>query len=421
MTILSCILLATVLRAYFDSHNVTVGDPMELSVEVANDPTFELEPQDGWKIYPGTHYRVRPLKAGLRYFRAGPYNLPVHVREGQGVDINLEETDTTKFPDWPELNDFDLNRAFFAGNYTNAWSQLAARAWQEGQTPELESAMLAVRTRMLGNPYAELPAWRLIARPLLKYPLKRQVAIVGVSLLVIIVGLLLIGKGVNRFAAVAIVTLSFSKPELTVGDPFDFIINYSNASNIQVSAVTPSNMMGLSYTGKPIVKNGQIIVPARFDVPIKDDNFTVRLDGLVTEKQEINQVGFHFVSTSSQSFSEFSSPIHLEVKPLSAADQPPEFSGIIADNLRVMELPDMLNCETNDVITIQYRLSGAMYVPENFVPPHAMYRWNENEYRGYLVADGKTRTPEVSICYYSPKLKTYKWAKSPGSEIRYHE
>ena len=421
MTFLTTIILATVLRAYFDSHNVTVGDPMQLTVDVVDDPTFELEQQDGWKIYPGTHYRVRPLKAGLRYFKVGQFKLPVHVREGEGVDINLDVEDHAKFPDWPKLDDFDLNRAFYSGNYTNAWTLLSTRAWMEGQTPELEQAMVAVRSRMLGNPYAELPAWRLLGRPLLKYPMKKQAAVVGVSLLVLVVGLFLIGKGVNRFAAVALITLSVNKPELTVGDPFEFIIDYSAVSNLQVQAVTPSNLTGLSYTGKAMMRPNQIVIPARFDAPIQDDHFTVRIDGMVTERQEVNQIGFHFVSTSSHSISQDSAPMKLVVKPLATDNQPEDFSGIIADNLRLMEIPDLLNCETNDVITIQYRLIGAMYIPDSFVPQGAMYRWNKDEYRGYFVADGAKKTPESSICYYSPKTKSYKRTTSPGSAIKYKE
>ena len=299
-------------------------------------------------------------------------------------------------------------------------------AWTRGQTPAIEAAMVAVRARMLGDPDAELPAWRVVAKPLVKYPWPRQATIVLSFALALMVSLLLLGKAIKRFAAVATVVVTLSSPELKVGEPFEFLlaVEPQGAGEIAVQQITPSDSYGLSWVGKPVkVDACRWRLPARFDVPMDNPALTFRVAGMVTERREINRAGFHMVSTSSNSFAADSSPLAVKVRPLDANSQPGDFSGIVAENLRFVAMPDLLNVGTNDIITITYRLllPNGGFVPRGYLPPGAAYDWGENEWKGYFVADGAPSTPDSELCYYNPKTKTYCRATAEGMAINYHE
>ena len=448
-------------RAFFDCNNVKVGDPMTLTVDFIGNADFAaLHPPrlsralDGrvWKLDQASAktetvdgarrvtYRVRPLQAGVLWlpaiefkcgdlrFSANP--VPVHAKAGADLAIDLDgENAYPPFPEPPEdAGDewFELCRLAHQGDYAGALSRLNAMAWTRGQTPAIEAAMVAVRARMLGDPDAELPAWRVVAKPLVKYPWPRQATIVLSFALALMVSLLLLGKAIKRFAAVATVVVTLSSPELKVGEPFEFLlaVEPQGAGEIVVQQITPSDSYGLSWVGKPVkVDACRWRLPARFDVPMDNPALTFRVAGMVTERREINRAGFHMVSTSSNSFAADSSPLAVKVRPLDADSQPGDFSGIVAENLRFVAMPDLLNVGTNDIITITYRLllPNGGFVPRGYLPPGAAYDWGENEWKGYFVADGAPSTPDSELCYYNPKTKTYCRATAEGMAINYHE
>ena len=117
------------------------------------------------------------------------------------------------------------------------------------------------------------------------------------------------------------------------------------------------------------------------------------------------------------------------MKPLPSANQPDDFAGIISEGLRIHETCDILTVETNDVVTITYRMFPKGYVPADFLPKGSAFEWvrqtdregrvQEIEYRRYFVADGAAKTPELVIPYYDPRTKTYKSAKTGGTPLKY--
>ena len=448
-------------RAFFDCNNVKVGDPMTLTVDFIGNADFaalhpphlarELDAKV-WKLDQASAktetvdgarrvtYRVRPLKSGVLWLPAIEFTcgdlrfssnpVPVHAKAGSSVAIDLEsENAYPPMPDPPEgAGDewFELCRLTHQGDYAGALRRLSAMAWARGQTPDVEAAMVAVRARRLGDPDAELPAWRVVARPLVKYPWPRQCAIVISFVLAVAVSLLLLGKSIKHFAAVATVVVTLSTPELKVGEPFEFLlaVQPQGQGEISVQQITPSDSYGLSWIGKPVkTDEHHWRLPARFDVPIANPAMMFRVSGMVTERREISRAGFHMVSTSSNSFAADSAPLSINVRPLDPSSQPGDFSGIVAENLRFVAMPDSLNVGTNDVITVTYRLMlpAGGFVPRGYLPRGAAYDWGENEWKGYFVADGAQATPDSEICYYNPKTKTYCRAQAGGMAINYHE
>lgn len=167
-------------------------------------------------------------------------------------------------------------------------------------------------------------------------------------------------------------------------------------------------------------------MPVRYDVPFKGTlAFTVR--GQVTGRETRKGGRFSFVF--SNSFACETPPLALEIKPLSAEGQPADFAGIVSEGLRLHETCDLLKVETNDVVTITYRLVPNGYVPDDFLLPDAAFEWTrqkgrdgriaEIEYRRFFVADGARTTPKVSVPYYDPRTKTYKRAETGGTPLVY--
>ena len=139
--------------------------------------------------------------------------------------------------------------------------------------------------------------------------------------------------------------------------------------------------------------------------------------------------GGRFSFTFSNSFQTRTAPIDVEVKPLPSAGQPAGFGGLIAERLRVSESVDLATPETNDVVTITYRVEHDGYMPEGWMPEGAAYEWGRSErdrggisaaeWKRYFVATGAERTPPVDIVYYDPKAKRYKTASTPGTRLSY--
>lgn len=455
-------------RAYFDSNNVKLGDPMTLYVDFIGTADFpSLHPPKlakavdsrEWKIDQESAktdtfkdgrrltYRVRPVKTGVLWlpeFRFS-YNggegfcatapVPVHVKPGAQIEIELAGSEEA-MPPLPDESlsplspgdDFAWRRDFYSGKFQDALSALERHAWDKGQTPYMESAMIATRARLLGNPYAELPAWRVVARALLKHPLGRQITIVLSFIFAAAVLFAAIGKTIRHFAAVSLIVVTMSNPNPKVGEAFDFLFSIPKpeSGKISVMRFEPGEKYGLSILGKGQAVNDSLVrLPVRYDVPVKDLPLVWTVYGKISERQEINQAGFHMVSESSRSFAESAAPVLVNVSPLDPENQPEDFSGIVAEDLGFLELPDMLDVETNDVIAITYRLAFPKdkggFVPRGWKPEGAAYWWAEGEWKGYFVADGAESTPFVEFCYYDPKSKSYKRAKTGGAKIKYHE
>ena len=484
-------------------------------------------------------YRVRPMREGVLWFPALEFEydgtdgvrrrvrsneIPVHAKGGaQVVVAEMDKEDGTAMPQPPELTvsaavpldgdglfrwrralakpkadafaEFDfpaarMNEATCAireGNWARALKVYQKLEWQVGQTPEVERGIVAALALRYDNPSVELPVWRQVLRPILRYGWKGRVGIVLGGFVALALVFWLLGRGIRAVACVTLavglalpsgaqglfeqmerqmrqqmqqsfgggfgfsfgereerepvrvaVSLGLSKKTLQVGDPFEFILSleYPKTSSVGQIRMVPSENFGLSFTGQAqnltdgtsanptnVVK--RIAVPARYDVPYKG-SVAFSVEGMVSGRQ----MRRGFTMSFSNSFRAETDPIAVDVRPLASAGQPADFAGVISEGLRVHETCDILRVETNDVVTITYRMFPKGYVPSDFLPKGAAFEWTrqndregrpqEIEYRRYFVADGARMTPKLAIPYYDPRTKTYKTASTGGTPLTYH-
>ncbi len=469
-------------------------------------------------------YRIRPRREGVLYFPALEFSyksetgeelkvrsneIPVHAVAGEEVvvegmdesaedgmplppaitsETNLLLTDDESFRwrkalsnpsavafsefDFPEAKMNEATMYIKEGNWSKAMAIYSRLEWQIGQTEEIEKGIIAALALRYENPNAELPVWREVLRPILRYSLIGRVMIVGGMFL----GLCVIGLSLNfiirRLAVFALLvglpmasmgqglfqqfnfgfggkrepvkveaTFEISKLPIKVGEEFEFIValEYPKTSSVDISNITPSDNFGLSYPKKAeLIADGKsenisnvvkrISIPARYDVPFKGQLAFV-VNGMVSGKTERSGTNSRFSFTFSNSFSATTKPMVIEVKPLDTAGQPKNFSGIVSEGLRVNEECDLLKVATNDVITITYRMHVKGYVPNMFVPEGMAYEWFRQadllghptmiEYKGYFVAQGERTTPKRTISYFDPRDKKYKSVTVGGTILSY--
>ena len=393
--------------------------------------------------------------------------------------------------DFPEARMNEATCAIREGNWARAMKVYQKLEWRIGQTPEIERGMIAALALRYDNPAVELPVWRQVLRPILKYGWQGRVGIVVGGFAALALLFWLLGRGIRAVAcavvAVGLVTaadaqslfqqmeeqmnrmhrqmqqsfgggfhvgfggeearepvkiavsVATSKKTLQVGEPFDFILSleYPRTSSVGQIQIRASETFGLTFTGQAenltdgksanptnVVK--RLAVPARYDVPYRG-HIAFMVEGMVSGRQ--TRRGGMFTMSFSNSFRADTDPIAIDVKPLSSADQPKDFTGIISEGLRIHETCDLLKVETNDVITITYRMFPTGYVPAGFLPKDAAFEWvRENDragraaeitYRRYFVADGAPKTPKVSVSYYDPRTKSYKRAETGGTRLQY--
>lgn len=389
-------------------------------------------------------YRVRPMREGLLKFPALEFayasptgvrrivtanEIPVHAKKGTQVVVAEIGEDLEKLPEPPELirevrdlaDDLDfawrralakptaeafaafdfpearMNEATMAlreGNWARALAIYRRLEWTLGQTPEIERGIIAALARKFDSPYAELPVWRVVLRPWLKFPLLPRVGIVvgGFALLALVFGL--IGKLIRVFAALA-VALCFVQPVF--------------GNTVEETVVTNANG---SVTITRLTKDASGNLIGRYQSTVMhsgSSNFTV-----------------NFGSSENPFRIEPARPRLPEVP---TEGCPEDFSGIIALEVKLLESCDLTRVETNDVVTISYVLQARGYVPEDYQPKDVAYEWSRQSdffgdvtavvYKRYFVADGSPRTPSLSISYYEPRSKTFRRAKVDGTDLKY--
>lgn len=492
-------------------------------------------------------YRVRPMREGVLWFPAlefeyaGPgaekrivrsNEIPVHAKSGAQVDMSAEMGESTdempappalvsefkvqslKFKvsgdvefawrkamakptadafaefDFPEARMNEATCAIREGNWARAMRIYASLEWRIGQTPEIERGMIAALALKYDNPAVELPVWRQVMRPILRFGWKGRAGIVLGGFAALAALFWLLGRGIRAVACLAVAVgcvtaadaqglfqqmeeqmrrmqqqmqqsmggfsfqfgekvereqvritaaVATSKPVLQVGDPFEFIIalEYPKTASVGQIGIRPSENFGLVFTGQAqnladgkssnptnVVK--RLAIPARYDVPYKG-KVAFSIEGMVSGRETRNR-GM-FTMSFSNSFQCETPPLEISVKPLPSANQPNDFAGIISEGLRIHETCDILTVETNDVVTITYRMFPKGYVPADFLPKGSAFEWvrqtdregrvQEIEYRRYFVADGAAKTPELVIPYYDPRTKSYKSAKTGGTPLKY--
>ena len=394
---------------------------------------------------------------------------------------------------FPEAKMNEARCAILDGNWARALKVYARLEWAVGQTPEMERGIVAALARRFDNPGAELPVWRQVLRPVLRLGWRGRVGVVvgGLASLALLGWLL--GRAIRALACVAAalllalpasaqdifrqmqqmqermeqqmqqmrqsvggfgfhigekepreaVTVTASvatdRGKLQVGEPFEFIVSLEAPRTVSIGEIrmTPSETFGLTVTGPAqnladgrsknpsnVVK--RLSVPVRYDVPFRG-RMSFAIEGMVSGRQ--SSFGGRFNLTFSNSFRCDTEPIPVDIRPLPSAGQPDDFAGVVSEGLTVLELPDLLRVETNDVVTITYRVRPKGYVPADFLPGWAAFEWSrqadregkvqEIEYRRFFVADGAPATPVVSISYYDPRKKAYRTATAGGTQLKY--
>ena len=219
-------------------------------------------------------YRVRPLKAGVIWLEALEFEytgkdgrvrkvtanpVPVHAREGEqvsvaGMDAAAEPAaapppltelfgdealdDDTRFA-WrkamaaPSADAFRafafpagrLNEAAMAiaeGDSRRALAIYRRLEWRVGQTPEIERGIVAALAERYDNPAVELPVWRQVLRPVLRFAFWGRLVITLSALLALLLGWFVCGRVVRRLAVLALVALSASSA-VADDDPFSIL------------------------------------------------------------------------------------------------------------------------------------------------------------------------------------------------------
>ena len=395
--------------------------------------------------------------------------------------------------DFPAARMNEATCAIREGNWARAMKIYQKLEWTTGQTPEIEKGMIAALALKYDNPAVELPVWRQVLRPLLIFGWKGRVGIVLGGFVALALLFWILGRGIKAVACAVVAVgcvsaanaqglfqqmeeemermhrqmqqamgsgggflshfgekvqrepvritaaVATSKPVLQVGDPFEFVIalEYPKTASVGQIRMTPSESFGLVFTGQAqnltdgkssnpsnVVK--RLAVPARYDVPYKG-RLAFSIEGMVAGRETRNRGMFSM--SFSNSFRCDTMPLAINVKPLPTQNQPDDFAGIISEGLRIHETCDILTVETNDVVTITYRMFPKGYVPADFLPKGSAFEWvrqtdragtvQEVEYRRYFVADGAAKTPELVIPYYDPRTKSYKSAKTGGTPLKY--
>ena len=395
--------------------------------------------------------------------------------------------------DFPEAALNEARCAVLEGNWARALKIYSRVEWRIGQTPDVERGIVAALARRHDSPGVELPIWRQVLRPVLRHAWKGRAAIVfgGLALLVLVGWL--VGRGIRALACVAAVLLAvqpadaqdifqhmrqmqermerqmqqmrqsmggfsfhFGEKEirdpvnitasvatdrkaLQVGEGFSFVVSIEAPKSVSIGQIrmTPSEAFGLTVTGPaenlPDAKSAnpsnvvkRLSVPVRYDVPFRGD-VSFAIDGMVSGRA--SREGGLFNLTFSNSFHCDSAPVRVDVRPLPSAGQPADFSGMVSEGLTILELPDILRVETNDVVTITYKIRPNGYVPADFMPRGAAFEWArrqdgagrpvEIEYKRYFVADGAAATPVLEISYYDPRTRKYATARAGGTSLVY--
>ncbi len=340
--------------------------------------------------------------------------------------------------------------AIRAGEWRHALSIYNRLEWFVGQTPEIERGIIAARAVKFDNAEAELPVWRVVCRPVLRYAWAGRVgillaALAGVSLLFWLLGRVIKALACIAFAVMLVPaahgqgvfeemervmqehrrmmqsmqhqmgqmqTMSFSmggeenKPvevkvtvrtepaELQVGESFAFILAIETPKSASVGQIQiqPSEMYGLTQDGRvENLTDGKASNPSnvvkRLSIPVRYDvPFKGPISFRVSGMVSGRQRTGNMSFTFSNNFTAETPPIDVDIRPLPSAGQPEDFSGIISEGLRLSERLDMSRVESNDVIRITYRLEHKGYLPKKWKPKDVAFEIGRGKTTGGMNA-----------------------------------
>ena len=494
-------------RSYFDVNNVTVGDPLVLTVDFIGEADFKsLHPPalsryvngEDWKVddlsaktetYRDARrlvYRVRPMREGVLYFPALEFGyasadgasravksnvIPVHSKKGAqvevaelGSEVAMPQPDALLLDSGVELGDdesfawrkacaapkadafvqFDFPAARFnearcailEGNWARALKIYHSLEWRVGQTPALERGIVAALALKYGNPSAELPVWRKVGRPLLRYGWKGRLACVLGILAALFLIFRLSGKLLrlaacllvfvplqssaqslfdpieefereidsffggrfrnprsaardrafhNEIASQVKAGLSVDRKDVQVGDSFEYVIELEVPKRIAVGniEIMPLVREGMRQTGRignfadresdnPSNTVKRFSIPVRYDVPF-EGGMAFSLTVPYAVERRIVQAGYIRRSVERRSMSVNTPVIPVKVRPLPEKGKPADFSGIIAERVELEERTDLRKVETNDIVQVTYALRVDGRLPRDFTIPETAF------------------------------------------------
>ena len=216
---------------------------------------------------------------------------------------------------------------------------------------------------------------------------------------------------------------------LTAGAEFKFILSLEMPKTCTVSDLKflPSQTVGYSMVGSgEMLTDGhaadtnnvvrRIAIPVRYDAPFSG-RVTFTVSGMKEGRIAMN--GGRFVSSFSSSFRIVSDPIWMEVKPLSDANRPADYSGAVGSAFRITRRAEPESVATNDVVVIDYAMRYSGFLPPGAVPGAVSFGDGEIRFRRYFVADGSPKTDGFSFPYYDVTAKDYRRATAPGVPLSY--
>jgi hypothetical protein len=434
-------------------------------------------------------YRVRPMRKGLLYFPAFEFGyetssgekrtvrsneIPVHAKTGaQVVVAEMEALDaSSSMPqpdglivdaavrlgddesfawrkacatptadafarfDFPAARLNEARQAILEGNWARALRLYQALEWKIGQTPQIERGILAALALKYDNPSVELPVWRQVGRPLLKYDWKIRLGAVLAAIAVLYLLFRLAGRLLKAIACLSVAVMlplsadafldpfeslekmmrqsmrgsmsrmgfttdedmqggnvavemsaafSVNRDEIQVGDEFEYIIELEVPKNLAIGniGISVSPHQGMKQTGacenypdrepeNPSNTVKRISIPVRYDVPFCG-NVSFTLDVPYSLERRISRGGFSFSSSIRRSEKVVTPPVKINIKPLPSAGKPAVFTGIVSEEIRFTESLDIVQVETNDVVQLTYELRLKGHLPEDFNIPAAAF------------------------------------------------
>lgn len=446
-------------------------------------------------------YRVRPLKEGLQMFPALEFEtsdgrtlstigFPVNVRPGSQAALSGLDDDLKSLPkpdgirialaekvsddelfrwkkacrdpvssafaqfDFPEARMNEAACRIMEGDWAKALDIYASLEWETGQTPEIERGMTAALSAKLGSGNAELPVWRIVMRPVLKFGWKGRAAAGAGAVLLAAVVFFLFGRIARAFAGIAVIlaftpmqasaifgesmpevkvvlTVEATESEVEIGEMFDIVFKVESprSSELENLRFSSPQAFGLATAGdmtpmtdgkseNPENTVKRFSVPVRYNIPYEGDvEFSVR--GQISSSRSVRSGGSSSFFSFSRPFASSAKLKNLKVRFPPAEKTPVEFKGACGEKFAYRETTSVKKVSTNDVVVVECVLTYLGNVPEKAVPPNAMRGRGRISWRKYFVADGRTVIPGGKIHYYNSEKRQFDAVSSPDHQLQY--
>ncbi len=167
--------------------------------------------------------------------------------------------------DFPEARLNEAACEILAGNWARAQKIYASLEWRIGQTPTIERGLVAVLALKLEEPTVELPVWRQVLRPVLRFALWGRIAVVVGTLLTLGLLFFLARRTIRAVASLAILLLPFAAAAADpfAGlDPFGQMDRQLQQLHQQMDAAFGPNFINsFSTGGRRMIVNGREMPP----------------------------------------------------------------------------------------------------------------------------------------------------------------